>query len=381
VTRWGALVLAVAGCATTHVEPRTRPDVGITDQDEKGLWQLAAETQERIERSGHLVGDPELDAYLLDLARGLEPPEVFAALPFRFRVIRDRTPNAFCLPNGAIYVNTGLLVVLENEAELAAILGHEMTHAVNRHALRSLRSSENSGAWLNALSSPIGGPARPGGLLFMASVAGYSRDLEREADREGVARMASAGYEPGEAPRALERLKEWVEAEKIPPGQSFYSSHPKLEERIESLRAIAPNGAAGSGRRESDRFSRHVAPVLLDAARADLAAGRAASARREAERFLAIRPDAAGGHYVLAELARRGGEPGALDAALASYRRAVELDPGTAEAWRGMGLLLERRGERGAAREALERYLRLAPDAPDRGHIRAMIDRAGGGLP
>jgi hypothetical protein len=77
VTRWCALLLAsVTGCATTHVEPRTRADVAVADEDEKGLWKIAAEAQRGLERSGRLYGDPELDAYLREVARGLEPPEV-----------------------------------------------------------------------------------------------------------------------------------------------------------------------------------------------------------------------------------------------------------------------------------------------------------------
>ena len=137
---------AAVGCASTSVAPRTRPDVAVADTDEQGLWKLADEAQAELDRSGRVYADAALDAYLLEVAHRLEPPEVFAAIPFRIRVIRDRTPNAFCLPNGATYVNTGMLALVGDEAELAALLGHELTHAVQRHALRSLREAENTGA-------------------------------------------------------------------------------------------------------------------------------------------------------------------------------------------------------------------------------------------
>ena len=134
-----------------------------------------------IERGGFVFPDPELEAYLTQVAQRLEPPAVFAAIPFRFKVVRHRVPNAFCLPNGAIYVHTGMLAMLESEAELAGILGHEMSHAVYRHALRQLHSAENKALVGKVLSPVTGGLAGPGGLIYLASVAGYSRDLEREA--------------------------------------------------------------------------------------------------------------------------------------------------------------------------------------------------------
>jgi predicted Zn-dependent protease len=375
------LALASAGCASTHVAPRTGAEVAVDEKDEQGLWALAGETQSELDRSGHVYSDPELEGYLNEVARRLEPPGVFAAIPFHFRVVRDRTPNAFCLPNGAIYVNTGMLALVEDEAELAALLGHEMTHAVARHALRALRSAENSGAFLNVLSSLVGAGASSGGLIFMASVAGYGRDLEREADREGLARVVEAGYDPGAAVVLFERMREWVKAEKIKPGNAFYASHPRLEERIESMRGLAAARGATGGERGAERYGRHAAPVLLESARVDLAAGRYASARQQTSRYLALRPEDAQGHLALGEIARREGAPGAEDAALASYRKAVELDPKTAEAWRGLGFVLRRRGDGSGAREAFGRYLDLSPDAADRAHVRAMFEELPGGQP
>lgn len=373
--------LLVAGCASTQIAARTGTAVKVDETDEQGLWQLAGEAQAELDRSGHLYADPDLEAYLLEVARRLEPAEVFQAIPFRFRVVRDRTPNAFCLPNGAVYVNTGILTLVGDEAELAALLGHEMTHAVERHALKQLRSAENSGALLNVLSSWTGAAARPGGLVFMASVAGYSRDLEREADREGLGRVVAAGYDPHDAPRLFERMRDWVTAEKIKPGSAFYASHPRLDERIESMRALAEASGASGGEHGVERYGRRTAGVLLDAARGDLAAGRFPSARREAERYLALRPDDAQGHLALGEIARREGAAGGEEAALASYRRAVELDPKAAEAWRGLGLMLRRKGDGPGAREAFEHYLGLAPTAPDRAHVEAMVKEATGGKP
>jgi len=375
MTRAPALAALLAtGCATTAVAPRTSGGVPVVEVDERGLWQLAADAQARLDSSGRIMAEPALDAYLLEVAHRLEPPPVFEAIPFHLRVLRDRTPNAFCLPNGAIYVHTGMLVLLENEAELAIVLGHEMEHAVQRHALRELRTAENSGALLNTLGSWAGAAARPGGLIFLASVAGYGRDLEREADRNGLRRVQAAGYAVREAPHLFERMDAWVKTEKLPERSSFYASHPRLAERIEDMKALAatapPGGDVGAG-----RYDQQTAVVLLDAARSDLVAGRFDRAASEADRYRSLRPEDAQAHLVLAELARRQGA-GMEAAAMAGYRRALELDPGLAAAWRGLGLLKERQGDLAGARQALQRYMELSPDAPDRAHVRAALEQA-----
>ena len=372
-------LLAAAGCASTSLAPRTGRHVAVEEPDEQGMWRLAGEAQAELDRSGRVVADPALEAYLDQVARRLQPPEVFAAIPFRIRVLRDRTPNAFCLPNGAVYLHTGMLALIESEAELAALLGHEMSHAVHRHALRGLHDAQNSGALLNALGSWAGAGARPGGLILMASVAGYSRGLEREADREGLARVVAAGYDPRQAARLFERLRDWSAAEQVPRGSAFYASHPELTERIESFRALAAQAAGGEVGREA--FGAQAAGILLEAARSDLAGGRFAPARGLAERFVALRPEDARGHLALAEIARREGGPGREEAALAGYRRALQLDAGAAEAWRGLGLLLRRRGDAAGARAALTRYLSLAPTAPDRAMVGAVLKDLPGGTP
>lgn len=374
------LGLAFAACASTQVAPRTAPGVAL-ESEERGMLRLADEARDEIDRSGKVVADAGLDAYLLGVARRLEPPEAFAAIPFRVRVLRDVQPNAFCLPNGAIYVNTGMLARLESEAELASLLGHEMVHATHRHALRQLRSSQNTGAVTATLGALLGMGARPGGLIYMASVSGYHRDLEREADREGLARVAAAGYRVAEAPRLFERLRDWAAAEEQPEGSAFYSSHPQLEERIASAREAARAAGDGSGVRSAEAYSRATARILLENARMELVAGRFADSRGQVERYLTLRPDDAAGHLAAGELARREGAAGAGDAALASYRRAVKLAPRTAEAWRGIGLVLQGKGDLPGARKAFARYLELAPGAPDRAYIRAALQEPAGGRP
>src|SRR6202023_3035874 len=114
----------------------------------------------------------DLEAYLNDVPQRLGPSEAFAAIPFRIRVVRNPYLNAFTLPNGRIYVHTGMLARMDNEAQLATLLAHEMTHATHRHAIRGLRDRKNNLAFAVGLNSILPGI---GSLAGLSAVSGYSR--------------------------------------------------------------------------------------------------------------------------------------------------------------------------------------------------------------
>jgi len=372
-----ALALALAACATASLPPVTAPGFQPEDE-EKALWREAADEQARLDASGDVFEDPALEAYLMAVARRIVPPAAFKAVPFRIRVIKNFRLNAFALPNGAVYVHTGMLARMDSEAELAALLGHEMTHATHRHAVREQRQASNwASAWAGISTATLGLASPIGGLAAGAAIRGYSRDMEREADRNGLALVAAAGYDVAEAPKLFRHLQEWVKAEE---GDEpfFFGSHPRLEERVEScedLVATVYKDKRG-GVRNAEVFRQKTARLLLANARLNLEAGRLDAARRDAEKHLAIDKAGAGGHSILGEVARRTGPEG-FDLALVQYRLALQVDPRLAEAQRGLGLVLWKRGDRKGARAALTRYLELEPGAPDRAHIREYISRSG----
>jgi len=299
-------------------------------------------------------------------------------VPFRVKVLRNFRLNAFALPNGAVYVHTGMLARMDSEAELAALLGHEMTHATHRHAVREQRQASNwASAWAGISTATLGLASPIGGLAAGAAIRGYSRDMEREADRNGLALVAAAGYDVAEAPKLFRHLEEWVKSEEADE-PFFFGSHPRLEERVEScedLVATVYKDKRG-GVRNAEVFRQKTARLLLANARLNLEAGRLDAARRDAEKHIAIDKAGAGGHSILGEAARRAGPEG-FDLALVQYRLALQADPRLAEAHRGLGLVLWKKGDRKGARAALARYLELEPNAPDRAHIREYISRSG----
>lgn len=358
LTALASTALACSG-AGPQVQPRTAPGMAL-DQDERGIWRLAGEAERRLASSGRLVEAPELDAYLLEVARRLQPAEVLAATRFRIRVLRQPDVNSFTMPTGAIYVTSGLLARLDSEAEIASVLGHEMSHVVQRDGLRELRKEE---------SVP--------GFLARVELSSYSQEREREADRQSLAAVVRGGYAPEAVRTALEKGKA-AQAEEEQQGarrdKAQLQTHPSMQERIDLVATATAALPSSAGELGVERFQAHVTSLLLLNARLELARARYPAARAQVERHLRLRPGSAAGQALLGEIARREAAPGWEEQALQAFRRAIELDASQAEGWRGLGLVLQRTGDHPGARRALGRYLELAPTAPDRAHIRSYLD-------
>src|SRR4030095_11262923 len=161
---------------------------------------------------------------------------------FRFYVVEDETLNAFAIPGGAMYVNTGLLLNVKNASELAGVLSHEMGHVTARHVAQMANRGRNTGFVANIFYILVailtGNPylADAGGLG--ACVAGpaymntYTRDAEREADALAVETMVHAGWNPEGMGTMFQTLQ--AEAGGFE-GPQFLASHPATEERIENV--------------------------------------------------------------------------------------------------------------------------------------------------
>ncbi len=377
----GGAGLVCAGCASTSSLPPITSSSFTPAEDERRMWTQVADAQKDLEASGVLYRDRELDAYLNGVARRLAPADVQQVIPFRISVIQNPKLNAFALPNGGIYVHSGMLARLDNEAQLATVLAHEMTHATHRHAVRGQRDLKSKAAAAAVLNVTFGGVPIVGPLATMfgnlgttAAITGYSRDLEREADVVGLALAVKAGYDPTEAPTVFEELKREVEAEKIEE-PFFYSTHPRLEERIETYRdllATEYRGARG-GATNARAFLERTAGAILDTATQELKAGRFAVAERLAAKYGGVRRQDPRGAYTLGEVARQRGGEGDPQRAIEHYRKAIALDATYPDPNRSLGLVHFKRGEKRLARRFLETYLRLAPKAADRAYVQETI--------
>jgi predicted Zn-dependent protease len=373
-----AFLLGLGGCASTALLPVTAGNFA-PEQDEQRLWQRAREEQARLDESGLLLQDRDLDAYLDEVARRLQPPEVWRHVPFRIKVVKNPFSNAFAYPNGVIYVHTGILARMENEAQLATLLAHEMTHATHRHQVREFRGQRNRTAALASLRATLGGlPAigelttALGELGTMASVSGYARDMETEADMEGIARVVAAGYDPREAPKLFDHIKQELqeEGEKEP---FFFGSHPRLKERAGNYRDFLEEHPGAGGTVGAETFARRVTPALLANARLQLQAGRYEKAAAEAEKYLAARPKDPRGYFLLGEVLRQQGGEEELSEAAGYFKKALAADPAYPEPHRSLGLLQLKAGRKKEAKKAFQSYLKLAPGASDSSYIEDYI--------
>jgi predicted Zn-dependent protease len=389
--RWFALAFALSGCASAAVVPSDaeREPVGSA-ADERSLWNRAAREEDRLAGSGYFLHDGPLEEYLRAVALRLLRLEARESAEFSVRVVvlRDPTLNAFAMPNGIVYVHTGLLARLDNEAQLAAILGHELAHVTGRHVLEVERRRGNQavGAPRTAATSPVyralASPALA--LAFEAAVEGYGRTLEREADAAALSRMAEARYDPSEAVRAYALLlRARRDSETVEP--FLLGRRAELEERAEVTRGLLATRYAQLDRRALDSpaepFAQRVRVAVRENAALDVRAGRFQRARTELDRVLAAERNDAVALVYYGDLYRLEAQrvrddratPSLLDRAREKYEAAAALDPAYPEAFRQLGLLYYQSGQPGKASEAFKKYLALEPGGPDARRIREYV--------
>ena len=393
----GIVLFLCTACTATHapsaVTVTDRSASGRIADDEKELQQAARKLEQQIEAEGFRYKDDRLDAYLESVALKLLPANTPPSQLPHVRVLRSPFPNAFTLPDGTIYIHTGLLAKMENEAQLAAILGHELTHFIRHHSLQEARKARERSSFSRVVESVMSGVGTvlggdEGGqelkglagdireLWVQASLKGYSRELETEADEEGFKMMVKAGYDPAEAPRVFELLKQDLDETK---GREpfFFSTHPRLQERIDNYqRLIAkksanrPVGQSTASEKGKEEYSRQMARLLPDNAIMDIRSGRLKSAEATIERILQLDPKDARAFFLRGEMRRSSGE---FSEAIDEYRKAARLDPAYAEPHRELGFLYFSMRRLDEAVAEFQQYLRLNPAAADTADVRRII--------
>ena len=211
----------------------------ISIEDE---WKLGQQLSQDVERQVRLNNDPAVNAYIRNMGQRIvaqaAPP--FNQLPWEFHVVQDDSINAFAIPGGHVYVNTGLIKNADNAAELAGVMAHEISHVLARHSTEQL--SRQYG--LSVIAAAVLGQ-NPGQLTQIAAqiVAGgalarFSREAEEEADRIGIQAMAAAGYNPAGMASMFEELLEHRQGQPSRVEQ-FFSTHPLTEDRLRAARERA----------------------------------------------------------------------------------------------------------------------------------------------
>ena len=366
---------ALAGCAPSvpagRVEPGYKP---LLSTDEAGLWQTMEKEESEIKRSHNLIRDAELNAYLRDVVCRLGEAHCGD-----LRVYLMRTPyfNASMAPNGMMQVWTGLLLRTQNEAQLAAILGHEMGHYLERHSLQGWRNTRNISDFVAVLG--LGGAyTLPIQMAAVANIPAFSRDQERRADEIGLELMTKAGYRPVEAANVWAQLiAEDEMAKDKSPRNIFFASHPSSQERMTTLRAKAESGGAASSEIFADRYHNRVAGIRWLLLQDELKL-------RQYDRSLVVLQNIAASQgedgeiaYFTGEVYRLRDENDDRRRALECFGRAAARADCPADTYRSIGLVRLRDGDHAAADAAFTRYLDLKPDASDREMVRSYIQARG----
>jgi len=185
-----------------------------------------------------LVKDQALQNYLQTIGSGIATKSERPNLPWTFRAVDDPSPNAFALPGGYVFVTRGLLDLMNNEAELASVLGHEIGHVTARHSVHQMSEQQLAqlalgvGAILSPTVAQLGDVASQGlGLLFLK----YSRDDERQADDLGFRYALNQGYDVRYMDDVFRSLQRLGEASKESPLPSWLATHPGEAERIQTI--------------------------------------------------------------------------------------------------------------------------------------------------
>ncbi|MFO7760603.1 MAG: M48 family metalloprotease [Thermodesulfobacteriota bacterium] len=323
-------------------------------------------------QGGPYAVNPEINSYVQKVGRKLAAISS-RDLPYEFAVINNSVPNAWALPGGKIAVNRGLLFELENEAELAAVIGHEIVHAAARHGAKQVERGLliQGGVMAAGLAVKDSDYAHlaVGGAQLAAQLINqkYSREAEIEADYYGMRYMAEAGYDPEAAVSLQKKFIKLADAKKSSWLEGLFSSHPPSRQRLEANKKTARELRAG-GLIFKERYQQKIAPirekapayVAYDQGLIALKKGNLDKAAELADKALEVEPEE-GKFY---------GLQGDILAARHNYQQALEAydrgiyQPGEFfELYLQRGLVRKKLGRTGEAEIDFQKSLELLPTA------------------
>lgn len=328
----------------------------------------------RQSQGGDYVLDTELTRYVQQVGQKLAAVSDRPDLPYEFVVLNDSVPNAWAMPGGKIAFNRGLLYELHSEAELAAVLGHEIVHAAARHGAQGMeRGMFMQGAMLavglatrdsNYANLVVGG-AQLGGQLITSK---YGRDAESEADTYGMKYMKLAGYDPAAAVTLQETFVRLSEGKRQDFISGLFASHPPSQARVdENKQTLAELGAGGDMGKEvyAEKLAKLMATreayKAYDEGKAALQKGDADKAKSLAKKAISIEPKEARFQELLGDIALTQKN---TTEALALYDKAIKLQPDYFKPYVQSGIALFNAGKKEQAEPFLKKANALLPTAP-----------------
>jgi predicted Zn-dependent protease len=255
------LALSVA-CATNPVTGKKQMSL-LSEAEELAIGQ---QQDVEIRREMGVYDDPELQRYVNDLGQELARNSHRPNLPWSFTIVDSPAINAFALPGGYVYVTRGLLAYLDDESELAGVLGHEIGHVTARHAAQAYTRQAQASLGLTILSifipstAPYTDLGATGlGVLFLRN----GREAELEADRLGVEYGSGAGYDPAGVPRFLATLAR-VNAMSERGVPNWLSTHPDPGSRVTKAEPVAGKFVSANAKKiNHDQYLEHIRGLVF----------------------------------------------------------------------------------------------------------------------
>jgi predicted Zn-dependent protease len=248
-----AVALVLLSCATTGPGGKKSFIIIPTSQEVA----IGAGMAEKIERTEKVLDDSLWQSYLAEVGRKIVAVCDRKDIEYYFTVIESEQVNAFAAPGGFVYFYTGLLHRMENEAEMAAVMAHEISHVVGRHGVKRLQAALGVGLAYQLVFGDNAGEALETAISIGMSLlfSGYSRDNEREADNFGIYYMVRAGYDPNAAITMFEKLAALGGEGYSNVFEQLAATHPETKERIANAKAeiagmqpLPPNLTLGAER-------------------------------------------------------------------------------------------------------------------------------------
>jgi len=363
-----------AHAQSTRIAPGYRPAEG---SDEAGLWYQTERAELNVRASRFRITHPEVAGYVTDLVCRLAGDY---CRDIRVYVIRTPYFNAQMSPNGMMQIWSGLLLRARNEAQLAAVVGHEIGHFVYGHGIERWRDARDKVDFVQVLNlglalAGVGIIGVATSLIAAASIAGFSRDQEREADTFGLERMAQLGYDPIQASEVWAQLiREEDAAEKKTNREVFFASHPAPAERMTTLRQMGEQKrGAGSAELHRDRYASRLAAVRADLFADELRLRQYGRTQALLDQLLLDGPT---GEllFLRGEVFRLRGSYGDDARARDAFGSAIATTTAPPEVHRSLGLVQWKAGDRAAAKAEFLRYLERKPNANDRAMIQSYLE-------
>lgn len=382
-------LLSAAGCATNPVTGRYEiPFVSESREVQVGEANYGFYQQAQ---GGAYITHAGINNYVRQVAGKLWAVSDRPQLPFEVVILNNSAPNAWALPGGKMAINRGLLTEMASEAELAAVIGHEIVHIAARHGAKSMEFGILSQIGVGLIG--IGLAAKEvehadlitgsSGLVLGLAGMKYGRTAELEADRYGIKYMAKAGYNPQAAVTLQETFLRLSEGNNQSWLLGLFASHPPSQERVDANRETIKQYPAG-GAVGRDAYKEAMAPLIKGKAAYDkLDEGYKALAENKPERALTlarealrIEPREALAHGLAGRaLAAQHLYPQAID----EWNRAIEMNNAYYAYYLRRGQVRHQLGERSGARKDLLKSIDLLPTASAH-YLVGMIALDGGDL-